>query len=311
MVFVQVGDKQVVPIWINGDAQPIDESCLIEVVSSEQGKVVHYAQGATVETARKAVDASWAAFQSWKKTKYTTKRELLLRVADLYEERAEELVKWQVEETSCHPGFAHFNIKLAVENLRDFAGSLAVAMTGAIPPLAVEGLGIVVKEPIGPVLIIPPWNSSIILSTRGVAAAIAAGCTVILKASEACPRTHSLVVEIFEQGGLPKGCINQIQADRSNGPAVTEAVIAHDAIRKVEFIGSAAVGSRIGQTAAKYLKPVLMELGGKGPAIVLKDADLKRAAALCAFGAFVHHGQIVSPLNTLFLRQQSYFFSVL
>ncbi|KAH8809421.1 Aldehyde/histidinol dehydrogenase [Xylogone sp. PMI_703] len=292
MGFITSNNKQIVPVWINGEAQEIHDDRLIEVVSAEKGGVVHYAQGASPETASAAADAALVAFQSWKHSNYADRRALLLRVADLYEQRADEIVKWQMAETSCVEIFARFNIKLAVDGIRDLAGSLIHAMTGAIPPMQAEGWGLVVKEPIGPVLTIPPWNASIILSTRGVSAAIAAGCTVVLKASEVCPRTHSLIVEIFEQAGLPKGCINQVQAARKDAAAVTETLISHHAIRKVEFIGSAGVGKQIGQTAAKYLKPILMELGGKGPALVLKDANLEAAAALCAFGAFVHHGQI-------------------
>lgn len=93
-----------------------------------------------------------------------------------------------------------------------------------------------------------------------------------------------MLLESFEEAGFPKGVINMIQARREDAAAVTEAVVSHKAVRKVDFIGSAAVGSKIGQLCAKYLKPVLMELGGKGPAIVLEDADLEKAALLCAMG---------------------------
>jgi acyl-CoA reductase-like NAD-dependent aldehyde dehydrogenase len=114
--------------------------------------------------------------------------------------------------------------------------------------------------------------------------ALAAGCTIVVKASELCPRTHHLLLEAFEEAGIPSGVINMIQSKRDDAAAVTEAIVAHKALRKVDFIGSAAIGSKIGQLCAKYLKPVLMELGGKGPAIVLEDADLDQAARLCAMG---------------------------
>jgi len=114
--------------------------------------------------------------------------------------------------------------------------------------------------------------------------ALAAGCAIVLKASELCPRTHRALVEALEAAGIPKGIINVIQARREDAAAVVEAVISHKAVRKVDFIGSAAVGSQIGQVCAKYLKPILMELGGKGPALVLEDADLEKAARLCAIG---------------------------
>ena len=113
---------------------------------------------------------------------------------------------------------------------------------------------------------------------------IAAGCSVILKASELCPRTHFAITEAFHEAGVPAGVLNQIQASRSEAAAVTEALVSARAIRKIEFIGSATVGKIIGKLGAEHLKPVLMELGGKSPAIVLEDANIRRAAAMCADG---------------------------
>lgn len=111
-----------------------------------------------------------------------------------------------------------------------------------------------------------------------MATPVAAGCTVVFKASELCPKTHHLLAKIFTEAGLPDGVVNVIQTRREDAAAVTEALIAHPAIRKIEFIGSASVGRTIGSLGGKYLKPVLMELGGKGPVIVLEDANLEDAA---------------------------------
>jgi len=128
------------------------------------------------------------------------------------------------------------------------------------------------------------WNSPIILGARNIATAVAAGCTVVFKASEQCPKLHLLLVKIFNEAGLPDGVVNVIQASREKAAEVTEAVISHPAIKKVEFVGSASVGKIIGQVCAKYFKPIFMELGGKGPAIVLEDADLEAATKKCVLG---------------------------
>lgn len=117
-----------------------------------------------------------------------------------------------------------------------------------------------------------------ILGARAIVTPLAAGCTVVLKASELSPKTHHLLAQALFDAGLPKDAVNIIQVDRENAGAVTEALIAHKAIRKVEFIGSAKVGKIIGSIAGKHLKPVLMELGGKCAAIVLEDANLEDAA---------------------------------
>lgn len=114
--------------------------------------------------------------------------------------------------------------------------------------------------------------------------ALAAGCSIVLKSSEKCPLTHHSLVLAFEEAGVPPGVISTIQVRREDAPVVTEAIIANSAIRKIDFIGSQAVGRVVAGVCGKYLKPLLLELGGKGPSIVCDDADLERAAKLCALG---------------------------
>lgn len=292
MAFIEHSGKQVIPTWMNGKAQPLEPSRFLQVTNAREDRVVHFAQGADAADARAAVDAAAEAFKTWRYSRHNERREMLLRAAYIMDSKKEGLAAAQVLETSCTFEYARFMPVLASGILREIAGCITSALTGSLPPMDVEGYGLVMKQPIGPVLCIPPWNSPAVLGGRGIASALAAGCTVVLKASEVCPWTYRILVDIFEEAGLPKGCLNQIQTGREHASAVTEALISHPNIRKIEFIGSAAVGSLIGQTAAKYLKPVWLELGGKGPALILEDADLVRAAKLCAFGAFLHHGQI-------------------
>ena len=137
-----------------------------------------------------------------------------------------------------------------------------------------------------------------------MSSAIAAGCTVVLKASEQSPLTHSAIVDIYRDAGCPPGVLNSLQATREDAASITEALIADDRIRLIEFIGSAAVGKAIGATAAKYLKPVLMELGGKCPSIVLDDADLQKAAVLSAKGALLNHGQICFGTERIIVQRK-------
>jgi acyl-CoA reductase-like NAD-dependent aldehyde dehydrogenase len=192
----------------------------------------------------------------------------------------------------------------SISYLREIAAQVS-SVTGTIPPIEKPGtLGFVFKEPIGPVLCIAPWNAALILATRGIASAIAVGCTVVFKASEICPATHALITRAFTECGAPPSVLNQIQCRREDAAQVTESLIAHAAIRKIEFIGSAAVGKVIGQVAAKYLKPVTMELGGKCPALVLEDADLDEAARQCALGAVMHHGQICFSTERIIVRAE-------
>lgn len=292
MAFVEHSGKQVVPLWINGEARPLQPSRFIEVVNASEDRVAHHAQGADVADAIAAVEAAATAFPLWSRTPHGERRRVLLKVADLMESRGEALAQMQVLETSCMLDYGRFMSQHGTETIREIAAATTAALTGTLPPTDASGLYLSVKRPVGPVLIIPPWNSPAILGPRGVVSALAAGCTVVLKGSELCPALYRLIVQLFEDAGLPKGALNLIQARREDAAAVTEAIIAHPALRKVEFIGSAAIGRQIGLTAAKHLKPILMELGGKCPFVVLKDANLQKAVQFAAFGAFVHHGQV-------------------
>lgn len=123
-----------------------------------------------------------------------------------------------------------------------------------------------------------------LLGARALAGPLGAGCSVVLKASELSPKTHHMLAQAFFDAGLPPATINVVQVHREDASTVTEALIAHPAVRKVEFIGSAAVGRIIGSLAGKHLKPVMLELGGKNAAIVLEDANVNSAAAKCAMG---------------------------
>lgn len=280
----------VVPLWINGSAQPIEKEDVFPVISSVQDKPIHYAVSASPASGIAACDAAASAFTSWRKTSPPTRRALLLKAADVLERRAQEIMDAQMAETSCPKEFAGFNIHAGTMYVREISAATS-EIRGTVPQRTTGpdgneqgGLTIVIREPVGVVLVIPPWNGAVILPLRAMSMALAAGCTLVIKASELCPRTHSILVECFEEAGFPKGVINVVQAKREDAAPVVEAIIAHKAIRKVDFIGSAAVGSKIGQVCAKYLKPVLMELGGKGPALVLEDADLEKTAFLCAMG---------------------------
>jgi benzaldehyde dehydrogenase (NAD) len=173
------------------------------------------------------------------------------------------------------------------------AASLTTQITGEVIPSDVPGsLAMGVRQPAGVVLGIAPWNAPVILGVRAIATPLACGNTVILKGSENCPRTHQLIVEAFQEAGLPAGVVNYLTNAPADAGAVVEAMIAHPAVRRVNFTGSTKVGRIIAMTCAKYLKPVVLELGGKAPLVVLDDADIEDAVNAAAFGCFANSGQI-------------------
>jgi acyl-CoA reductase-like NAD-dependent aldehyde dehydrogenase len=142
------------------------------------------------------------------------------------------------------------------------------------------------------VLGIAPWNAPIILAVRAIATPLACGNTVILKGSELCPRTHGLIIEAFVEAGFGDGIVNFVTNAPDQAGAIVGALIDHPAVRRINFTGSTAVGRIVAVRAAQNLKPVLLELGGKAPLLVLEDADLDEAVKAAAFGAFMNQGQI-------------------
>ena len=256
------------------------------------GEAATKAAAAGVEDARKAADAAAAAFDAWAMVGPNPRRALLNKAADALEARAGGFVEAMMHETGSTEGWARFNLMLAAGMVRE-AAAITTQIGGEIIPSDKPGcVAMALREPVGVILGIAPWNAPIILGVRAIATALACGNTVVLKASEHCPRTHALIVEAFNEAGLPKGVVNLVTNAPEDAGEVVGALIDHKAVRRINFTGSTAVGRIIAKRAAEHLKPCLLELGGKAPLIVLEDADLDEAVNAAAFGAFMNQGQI-------------------
>ena len=164
-----------------------------------------------------------------------------------------------------------------------------------------------VRAPAGVVVGVAPWNAPVILGTRAVATPLAYANTVVLKASEICPRTHAAIVHALQDAGLPPGVLNLITNAPQDAGDVVDELIAHPATRRINFTGSTKVGRA--EKAGKYLKRVLLELGGKAPLVVLANADLDRAVAAARFGAFFHQGQICMSTERIIVDRSAAVFS--
>ena len=239
-----------------------------------------------------ACDAAQAAFPAWSETGPNQRRALLNKAAEIMEARAGEFVEAMMTEVGATEGWARFNIMLASGMLREAAAATTHITGEVIPSDHPSRLCMAIRQPVGVVVGIAPWNAPIILGTRALAVPLACGNTVVLKASEQCPRTHWLIGSVLREAGLPAGVINVVTNAPTDAPGVVEALIAHPAVRRINFTGSTKVGRIIAGIAAKHLKPVLLELGGKSPMLVLKDADVDDAVAAAGFGAFMNQGQI-------------------
>jgi acyl-CoA reductase-like NAD-dependent aldehyde dehydrogenase len=256
------------------------------------GKVATIAEAGSVEDVNAACDAAAAAFPAWSEKGPTERRMLLLKAADMLEAKSTEFIKLMMEETGATGPWSGFNVMFAAKVLRE-AACMTTMVHGEVIPSDKPGcFSMAIRQPAGVCVGMAPWNAPVILGVRAVAMPLACGNTVVMKASETCPGTHMLIGKVLQEAGLPKGVINVVTHSREDAPAVTEALIAHPAVRRINFTGSSHVGRIIAQTAAKYLKPVLLELGGKAPLLVLDDANLDDAVDAAAFGAFMHQGQI-------------------
>jgi acyl-CoA reductase-like NAD-dependent aldehyde dehydrogenase len=288
-----------VPLIIGGRDTPAGNHATFERRDPVRGEIATRAAAATAADARAAADAAAAAFPAWSTLPPGDRRAILNRAADLLEQRAPDFVKAMAAETGAAPMWAHFNCRLGANMLRE-AAALTTQVTGEIIPSDKPGLlAMAVRQPAGVVVGIAPWNAPVILGVRALATPLACGNTVVLKSAETCPRTHWLIADTLRAAGLPAGVLNVVGNAPADAREIVDALIAHPAVRRVNFTGSTRVGRLIAESCARSLKPALLELGGKAPMVVLDDADLDAAVDAAAFGAYMNQGQICMSTERL------------
>ena len=277
---------------INGLDVTAEKGATFERRNPLDGSVATRAPAASVADAIAAVEAAAEAFKTWGQTGPGERRALLLKAADALEAKTPQFVEAVAAETGASAMWAGFNVMLAAGMVRE-AAALTTQISGSVIPSDVPGsLAMGIRQPAGVVLGIAPWNAPVILGVRAIATPLACGNTVIFKGSENCPRTHQLIVEAFQDAGFPPGVLNYLTNAPADAGAIVEAIVAQPALRRINFTGSTRVGRLVAMTCAKYLKPAVLELGGKAPLLVLDDADLEAAVNAAAFGGFANSGQI-------------------
>ncbi len=256
------------------------------------GDVASTAPAMTPVEARAVADKAAAAFPAWAATGPNARRAVLIKAADCLEARRDALIAAMMHETGASAGWGAFNVMLATGMIRE-AAAITTQIGGEVIPSDKPGcLAMALREPVGVILGIAPWNAPVILGVRAIAVPLACGNAVVMKASEICPQVHSLIIEAVVEAGFPDGVVGFVTNAPQDAGDVVGALIDHPAIRRINFTGSTSVGRIIAKRAAEHLKPCLLELGGKAPLIVLEDADLDEAVKAAAFGAFMHQGQI-------------------
>ncbi|NWB30411.1 aldehyde dehydrogenase [Pseudomonas gingeri] len=279
-------------LLINGKLRPASNGATFVRHDFVADTVATTAAAATLEDTASAVDAAAQAFVGWSRSGPDYRRKLLLEAASELLGLSAELTAAMARETGATQGWATFNIALGASILRE-AASLTTAVRGETIPSDMPGcFSMSIRQAAGVVLGIAPWNAPVILGVRAIATALACGNSVILKASEACPQTHSLIGQAFLRAGFPKGVVNVLSNAPEDAGAIVNALIDAPAVRRVNFTGSTRVGRLIAERCGRQLKPALLELGGKAPLLVLDDADLETAVDAAIFGAFMNQGQI-------------------
>lgn len=288
-----------VSMLINGEAVQAESGAVFERRNPMDGSVASRAPACSPADAVRAVEAAAAAFKTWSQMGPGQRRALLLKAADALDAKTPDFVAALPRETGATGMWAGFNAHLAANMLRE-AAALTTQIAGEVIPSDVPGsLAMGLRQPAGVVLGIAPWNAPVILGVRAIAGPLACGNTVVFKGSELCPHTHQLIAQVFVDAGFPPGVVNYVTNAPADAAAVVEAMIAHPAVRRVNFTGSTKVGKLIAVTCAQHLTPVLLELGGKAPLVVLDDADIEATVDGAAFGCFANSGQICMSTERL------------
>ena len=278
--------------YINGQWVKASSSETITVTTSGTGEIYATIPVGNVAEANSAVEAAAAAFTSWTNTSPKERGEFLTRISEKLAERADE-------------------IALCIANEVGMPLALAKGIQAGIPTATFADMGeraknfeweeeignsTIVREAAGVVAAITPWNYPLHQIANKVAAALAAGCTVVLKPSEVAPINAFILAEIIDEVGLPKGVFNLITG---TGPVVGEAIVAHPKTDMISFTGSTRAGKRVMEIAAQMVKRVSLELGGKSANIILEDADLTKAVPDGIFKCYLNSGQTCSALTRM------------
>jgi len=279
--------------YIGGEWVASTSGATFDDLDPYTGQVMAHPPRGTGDDAAAAVAAAAEAFPDWAALPPAAKQDLFLRAADLLRERQPELVRLATVETGCTFGFGMFQTEFVIGLLRQGAG-LVYAPTGTVIPSDMPGaLAMGLRQPVGVVGGLAPWNAPLILSLRAVVAPLALGNTVVLKPSEHSPLVGGLALaEVFAAAGFPPGTVNVVTHAPGEAAPIGEELMANPLVRRISFTGSTATGRRLAEQAGRHLKRMVLELGGQNPLLVLDDADVGYAVDAACFGAFLHQGQI-------------------
>jgi succinate-semialdehyde dehydrogenase/glutarate-semialdehyde dehydrogenase len=274
-----------------------------DVLNPATGEPVGTVPHASRNDLDRALAAAERAFRSWSATSAFERGKVLRKAADLLRQRMGEMARVLTTEQGKPTAEAMLELNATVDLIDWFAEEGRRAYGRVIPARAPNVHQVVVKEPVGPVAAFTPWNFPVNQAVRKIAAALAAGCSIIIKGPEETPASCAMMVKAFEEAGLPAGVLNLVFGKPAE---ISEYLIAHPVIRKISFTGSVPVGKRLAALAGQHMKRNTMELGGHAPAIVFDDADVDTAVKFLGGAKFRNAGQICASPTRFMVQGKAY-----
>jgi betaine-aldehyde dehydrogenase len=296
--------EQVKNMYIDGQWVSSSSGESFPVRNPATGEVIAHVTKATREDAQRAIAAARRAFDEsgWGESRARDRAELLWRVADLIEARAEEFAETDTRNNGKPLRESRYDVSDAVNQFRYYAG-LCTKPQGQTYDVPDDIQAMVVREPIGVVGAITCWNYPLVMNAQKVAPALAAGNTLVLKPADLTPLSTIMLFECLEQAGLPAGVANLVTGP---GSVVGDEISKNELVDKVAFTGGTETGIAIMKNAADTVKKLSLELGGKSPNIVFADADFETAVDYALFAIFANQGEVCSAGSRLLLEESIY-----
>src|SRR5438046_3767748 len=269
-----------------GAATPVRTGMTLDVINPATEKAIAHLDRAGVAETDRAVAAAKAAFPAWRAVKPADRARLLRRVASLVEQHGEELARLETANAGKPLGDSRWEVGMVADVFHFYAGAIDKHYGETIP--VAGGVDMTFREALGVVGLIVPWNFPLMLASWKLGPSLACGNTVVLKPAELTPLTALRFAELALEAGIPEGVVNVLVGP---GSVVGERLIAHPDVAKIGFTGSTEVGRQVMEGAAKTIKRVTLELGGKSANLIFADADLERAAAAAPSAVFGNAGQ--------------------
>ena len=284
-----MSEVKVLSQHIGGESRVPSTGEYLDDLAPARGELIaRIPRGSAADVDAAVASAEDALAGDWGRTGADERAQLLERVANLLEERLDELARLESEDTGKPVSLARsVDIPRAVSNFRFFAGALRHTGSDMFPMS--DAINYTLRRPVGVVGLITPWNLPLYLLSWKTAPALAMGNAIVAKPSELTPLSASALAEILQEAGLPPGAFNLVHG---LGPEVGEPLVAHPRVRAISFTGGTATGARVATTAAPHFKKVSLELGGKNPTVIFADADFERTLEVVVRASFANQGQI-------------------